>query len=79
MELKIEIGYDQVVDIIKQLPINQVARLLVDTKGILEQQKNPLKDITSFQQFLLSAPTMSEKEYDIFLENRKLFNQWRTK
>jgi hypothetical protein len=48
MELKIEIGYDQVVDIIKQLPINQVARLLVDTKGILEQQKNPLKDITSF-------------------------------
>ena len=78
MELKIQIGYDQVLEIIRQLPVNQVEKLIFDTKLFLDQEK-PQKNTTSFQKFLLSGPTMSNTQYDTFLENRKYFNQWRAK
>ena len=78
MELKINIAYEQVLDMIKQLPANQVEKLIVDAKTILEKEKKP-KDISYFQKLLLSAPTMSEKQYETFVENRKAFNQWRKK
>ncbi|MEZ4776484.1 MAG: hypothetical protein R3D00_25130 [Bacteroidia bacterium] len=78
MELKIKIAYEQVIEIIRQLPVNQIARLLVDAKGILEKEK-PHEDISAFQRFLLTAPTMSDEQYEMFVENRKMFNQWRKK
>ncbi len=78
MELKVNIDYQQVLDIVRQLPVNQVAKLLVDSKNILEKEKAK-EDISSFQNFLLSAPTMTDAQYDHFLENRKMFNQWRAK
>jgi len=78
MELKIDIAYEQVLDIVKQLPVNQIARLLVDAKNILEKEKS--KEHTSdFQQFLLTAPRMSDEQYETFLENRKMWKQWRAK
>ena len=30
-----------------------------------------------FQKFLLTAPTWNDIEYQNFLDNRKLFNQWK--
>ncbi len=78
MELKIKIAYDQVLDIIRQLPVNQVARLIVDAKNILEQEQ-PKEDVTSFQAFLRSAPVMTDEQYETFLENREMLNQWRMK
>jgi hypothetical protein len=78
MELKIDIGYSQILEIVKQLPVNQVVKLMVDAQSILEIDKET-SEKKSFQQFLLSAPTMSENQYELFTENRKLFNQWRTK
>lgn len=78
MELKIKIAYDQVLDIIRQLPVNQVAKLIVDAKSILEQEQ-PKEDVTSFQTFLRSAPVMTDEQYETFLENRAMLNQWRAK
>ncbi len=71
MELKISLGYEQVLEMVKQLPANQLVRLIQDSKKILEKEKKVPQ--TSFQDFLLSAPTMSDEQHDAFLENRKNF------
>jgi hypothetical protein len=34
---------------------------------------------TNFQKFLLKGPVMSDVQYDVFKENRKAFNKWRSK
>ncbi len=78
MELKLEIGYKQILEIIKQLPANQIAKLLIDAQNITREEK-PKKDVSNFQKLLLSAPTMSEEQHIMFVENRKIFSQWRTK
>ena len=44
-------------------------------KERVDKQNEP----NEFQKFLLTAPTWSDKEYDNFVENRKLFNQWKIK
>lgn len=76
MELKVTLDYQQVLEIVRQLSANQVAKLLVDAKHILDQEKKN-KDKSSFQKLLLSAPVMTDAQYDDFLDNRKKFNQWR--
>lgn len=38
--------------------------------------KEPLL-IEDFKAFLLSGPTMSDEQYEHYLENRKWMNQWR--
>lgn len=78
MELKLEIGYEQMLEIIKQLPANQIAKLLIDAQNIVKEKKTK-KDISNFQKLLLSAPIMSEEQHNTFVENRKTFSQWRTK
>ena len=39
MEVKINLAYEQVLEIIKQLPNNQIQKLLADAKHILENEK----------------------------------------
>ena len=78
MEVKINLAYNQVLEIIRQFPTHQIAKLLIDAQNIMQQEKVK-KDNTEFRAFLLSAPTMSSNEYEKFLENRNTFNQWRTK
>ncbi|MCU0444442.1 MAG: hypothetical protein MUE85_05940 [Microscillaceae bacterium] len=78
MEVKINLAYEQVLEIVKQLPANQIHKLLTDAKIISESEKSTAKS-SDFQKFLLSAPTMSDEQYEDFLKNRAKFNQWRTK
>ena len=45
-----------------------------------EEIENVIQDRPNeFQKFLLTAPTWSDKEYEYFKENHKLFNQWEIK
>jgi hypothetical protein len=78
MELTLNIGYDQLLFLIKQMPANQIAKLKndIDDSFVLLKSK---KEISDFQEFLLHGPVMSDEQYDNYLENRKHFNQWRTK
>lgn len=77
MELKLTIGYEQLLVLIKQLPANQIAKLKtdLDEKYILSKSKT---EISEFQDFLLNGPVMSKEQYNQYLENRKNFTQWRT-
>jgi hypothetical protein len=76
MELKLDLNYPQILNLVRQLPVNQIAKLLVDAQSILEEEKKS-ETVASFQAFLLTAPVMSDEQYDSFLENRKMFAQWR--
>jgi len=77
MELTLNIGYDQLLLLVKQLPANQIAKLKTDLDAEYVLLKSRA-EITEFQRFLLNGPVMSKEQYNIYLENRKHFTQWRT-
>jgi len=78
MELSLNIGYEQLLFLIKQLPANQIEKLKNDIE-INYKFVQSEQEISEFQKFLLKGPVMSKEQYNTFLENRKHFNQWRTK
>lgn len=78
MELKIDLGYDQLLRLVKQLPAAKIVQLKSELNDSFIENK--LKtDNSKFQQFLLNGPVMTDTQYEQFLENRKWFNEWRTK
>ena len=76
MELTLDIGYNQVLHLVNQLPANQIAKIKyeVSENSIVEKAK---REISDFQKFILSAPVMSDEQYDNFNQQRQHFNQWR--
>ena len=76
--LNIQIAYQQLLETVKQLPENQIAQLVIDLQNITVKTQ-PKVQVSEFQKFLLTAPKMPQEQYDSFIENRKKFNQWRTK
>lgn len=78
MELKVDIQYDQLLTLIKQLPAAKIVQLKSDLSDSFIEKKAK-SEISDFQEFLLKGPVMSDDQYEQFLENRKQFNQWRTK
>jgi hypothetical protein len=74
MELKINIGYEKLLSLIKQLSEEQLARLLEDITVSKAVKANTSQ---SLRKLLLEGPIMSEAQYLEFEANRKHFNQWR--
>ena len=77
MELKLNIGYQELIELIKQLPASQIRKLKADL-ALIVTDNDMEKDITDFQEFLLEGPVMEDDQYQDFLSNRKYFNTWRT-
>ena len=77
MELKLNIGYQELIELIKQLPANQIRKLKADLASIVTDNDME-KDRSDFQEFLLEGPVMEDDQYQDFLFNRKYFNTWRT-
>jgi len=40
-------------------------------------RKKTLGELTDFQNFLLSAPVMTDEDYKYFLEKKQNFNKWK--
>jgi len=78
MELKIDIEYEQLLKLAKQLPAAKIVQLKAELSDNLIEKKSEA-DISEFQNFLLKGPVMSDTQYEQFVENRKWFNQWRVK
>ena len=77
MQLTVDINIDQLIQILKNLPDNQKAKIKselneISLSGIKQERSN-------FQEFLLQGPTMTDVQYKQFKDNRKKMNQWRTK
>ncbi|MDR2840716.1 MAG: hypothetical protein LBV75_05575 [Paludibacter sp.] len=76
MQLTVNLGYEQIVTLIRQLPANQIEKIKTEfTQDYIKAKAQT--EISEFQQFLLSGPVMSNKQYHNFKENRKQFNEWR--
>ena len=77
MELKLDLSYEQLIKLILQLPKSKLVQLRKILDGQTNETTKPLIQ-TDFQKLLLSGPVMNENQYQIFEENRKRFNEWRT-
>lgn len=75
MQVQVDVGFDQLVELAKRLPIKQWVKLKqeVDNDEIANQ---PVYDLEGF---LLTAPTFTQKQLDEIAKTRKAINQWRTK
>ena len=78
MNLTVKIGFDEIVQLVKQLPASKIKQLQdsVNQEFISKKAK---EEISSFQDFLLKAPVMNDEQLKQFEENRKDFKKWRTK
>ena len=76
MELRLDIGYNQILHLISQLPANQIAKIKyeISENRITGKARNEVSD---FQKFILSGPVMSDEQYYDFNQQRAHFNQWR--
>ena len=76
MELTMNIGFGQLIHLLEQMPAKQVAKIRYEFSD-LDIAKKAKSEVSEFQQFLLSAPTMSAKQHSDFNEQRQHFNLWR--
>ena len=77
MEIKLNIGYRELIEMIKQLPASQIRKLKSEL-ALITTDNDMEKEISDFQGFLSEGPVMDDDQYQDFLSNRKYFNRWRT-
>lgn len=72
MELKMEIGLDQLIQAIKQLPARQFAKLKAEINNTVPEKT----DKEAFKAFLLQAPVFTDEQINLIEEARKSMNRW---
>ena len=76
MKTQVDIGFDQLVQLAKQLPAQQWTKL----KQEVEEQQSPKnKERDEFRKLLLNGPTFSKKQLDTVAKTRKAISKWRAK
>lgn len=75
MQAQIDIGFEQLVKLAKQLPKQQWTKL----KSEVEEQNVSADHATDMLVFLLNGPTFNKRQLDEVAKARKEINQWRTK
>ena len=76
MELKMNIEFGQIVHLLGQMPAKQVVKIKNEFSETYIAQKAK-SEVSDFQQFLLSAPVMSNEQHADFSNQRQHFNLWR--
>ena len=76
MELAINLGFGELLNLINQLPANQIAKIKNEFPEhyIAEKAKT---EIINFQKFILTGPVMTDEQYAGFKQRREHFNTWR--
>ncbi len=75
MEIKLNIGYEQLIAIINQLPIDEVNKLKKEIDRISNERN--VEAVDDLESLIVNGPVMSDEKYNEFEVNRKNFNQWR--
>jgi len=78
MQNTVDITYEQMINFIRHLPANQLAKIKSELENIVSTDEAETQKI-NFQVFLSKGPVMSDAQYAAFKENRKSLNQWRSK
>jgi len=77
MELTVNVGYAQIMDLVRQLPANQIVKIKKELPENYIQTKAK-SEISDFQKFILRGPVMSDEQYMNFKQQRYHLNLWRT-
>ena len=75
MKVELSIGYEQLINLINQLPPDDINKLKTEIDRILNKVNLTADD--EWESLLLNGPVMDDEQYQAFEENRKSFNQWR--
>lgn len=75
MQVQLNIGFDELVQLAKRLPAKQWTKL----KQEVEAQTSVDKEREDFRKLLLNGPVFSKKQLDAVAETRKRIDEWRTK
>lgn len=75
MQVQLDIGFDQLVQLAKRLPAPQWTKL----KKEVDKEKEESSQVTDIEAFLLTAPTFTERQFEEITKTRKAISQWRTK
>jgi len=70
MELTLELGYEQILELVKQLPPVQQVQLKKDIEQI-----TPKTSLTDWQKLLLNGPVMADKGFEEAKKTRKQLNK----
>ena len=71
MKISLELKFDQLLQFIRQLSLQEKKKLLEVVKNEVAQEEKP----SELQQLLLKGPTWSEEEYKRFLIAREQLNK----
>lgn len=77
MHINIDINMDHLLENLKQLPVNEIDKIVAELTESKRKRGNAEKN--NFHDFLLDGPVMSDDQYEQFLENRKWISQWRAR
>lgn len=75
MEIKVQIPFEELVAIVKQLSPTQKAKLQEE----LGQEPQPHTKTFRLTELLLNGPVFTNEQIKTIEETRKSINQWRTK
>ena len=75
MQVQIDIGFSQLMQIVKALPPTQLKQLRV----AIDEEIQAERPQTNLETLLLLGPVATEEEIAIIESNRKAINQWRIK
>jgi hypothetical protein len=82
MELKVNIKYPQVMELVGQLPEKDIQKLVkhIQSKFLLSAKDRVCHQThTPIQKLIMQAPTWTDEEYNSYLESRQHINQSRLK
>ncbi len=71
MKISLELKFEQLLQFIQQLPLQEKKKLLEAVQREVKQEE----ETNALQQLLLQGPTWSEKEYQDFLIAREQLNK----
>lgn len=74
MQVQVDIGFKDLLEIVKNLPEEQLLQL----KKELEEKPTEIKR-EYFRDLLINGPTFSDEQVNTMEETRKAINKWRTK
>ena len=75
MKVELNTGYEQLIDIINQLPTDDINKLKAEIDRILSEDRLDTED--DWESLLINGPVMDDEQYRAFEENREQFSRWR--
>jgi hypothetical protein len=75
MQVQVDIGFDQLVSMVKTLPAAQLRQLQAE----IEKETKLSQPKANLETLLLAGPIATKKQLETIERNRKAINQWRTK